>query len=732
MAQESADNHNSGATTGAALPMGLLPQTRLGEFEIISVIGEGGFSIVYLAHDHQLQRTVAIKEYLPGAIAYRNAEGVVKPRFEKYESTFKTGLQSFLKEARILAQFEHHSLIRIHRFWEQNGTAYMVMQYCQGKTMRQVLQNDPSRGRDEQWLKHVMAPVLDALRVLHSRNCYHRDLSPDNIMILDSGVPMLLDFGAARQVIGDMTQALTVILKPGFAPIEQYADDESMRQGPWTDIYGAGAVLYFAATGKAPTASVARLVKDPLKKLASLPELSLSPEFAGAVDHALSLFPADRPQSVDEFASELMAQEGPVSHFQVFPTLSGAAVTASAIAAQQEAALAHTGTGTGFGGGAGTFIGTQSPTPVNELLRPAHEEWSPPAVAPAPEFAQSVDSIGDVFQHAATPPSTPPSPTQVSEASPDADAYIEPPIPAPAQRAPEPSPQPARAAKSVEKPAVAAQKKPAPPKSRSDQTAAKRGWGLYAVIGGALLVVLVALAYFFGEGHPSPQAAPSVSQSAPESTAPQSQTTADAAPTRAYPSTVESDRTAPQAVDNNPPNRPVDTTSTTVGNPSTVAPQPTLPDPPVITPPPRDTGATTQMSDTRTDTAGSQPTRQAPTPTASNPNVPASQPTVPSGRNGPGVVASTDGTPATAPASGASTARADASKPGAYVRLAVRPWGKVFVDGVERGTSPPMVRIWLPEGDHAIVIENGDFPSFSTRMKVVDKKDASLSHKFGQ
>ena len=308
MVQESTNN-NVGAAAGAIAPLGLPLHTRLGEFEIIDVIGEGGFSIVYLARDHQLQRTVAIKEYLPGAIAYRNADGMVQQRFEKYESTFKTGLQSVLKEARVLAQFEHHSLIRIHRFWEQNGTAYMVMQYCQGKTLRQILQTDATRGTDEVWLKQIMAPVLDALRMLHSRHYFHRDLSPDNIMILESGAPMLLDFGAARQVIGDMTQALTVILKPGFAPIEQYADDESMRQGPWTDIYGVGAVLYYAVTGKAPTASVARLVKDPLKKLATLPDIGVSQEFAGAIDHALGLFPADRPQSVDDFLAEATPED---------------------------------------------------------------------------------------------------------------------------------------------------------------------------------------------------------------------------------------------------------------------------------------------------------------------------------------------------------------------------------------------------------------------------------------
>ena len=149
----------------------------------------------------------------------------------------------------------------------------------------------------------MLAPILDALELLHAQRCYHRDISPDNIMILDSGVPMLLDFGAARQAMGDATQALTVIVKPGYAPIEQY--DSVLEQGPWTDVYSLGAVLHYAITGRPVTASVSRLLKDPLPRLADTPGLAISPAFARAIDRALTVHPDERIRSITEFREAL-------------------------------------------------------------------------------------------------------------------------------------------------------------------------------------------------------------------------------------------------------------------------------------------------------------------------------------------------------------------------------------------------------------------------------------------
>ncbi|WP_233888773.1 serine/threonine protein kinase [Paraburkholderia flagellata] len=289
---------NAGANT-------LPPGTRLGEFEIVELIGEGGFGIVYLAYDTSLGRHVALKEYMPSALAARVGSTEVQVKSERHEVTFRAGLKSFINEARILAQFDHHSLVKVYRFWEANGTAYMVMPYYKGVTLKDALKA-MSAPPDERWLRTLLAPLLDALAVLHAANCYHRDIAPDNIILLEgTGRPVLLDFGAARRVIGDMTQALTVILKPGYAPIEQYAEVPSLKQGAWSDQYALGALVYFAIVGKTPPPSVGRMVSDSYQPLAGLVAGRYTDRFVRAIDHALAVMPADRPQTAKQFAEEL-------------------------------------------------------------------------------------------------------------------------------------------------------------------------------------------------------------------------------------------------------------------------------------------------------------------------------------------------------------------------------------------------------------------------------------------
>jgi serine/threonine protein kinase len=279
--------------------------TQIAEFEIVGLIGEGGFGIVYLAYDTQLRRNVALKEYIPAALASRVGTAEVTVKSERHEETFRAGLKSFINEARLLAQFDHHSLVKVYRFWEANGTAYMVMPYYDGVTLRDALRQMP-QPPDEAWLYGLLKPLIEALAVLHAAQCYHRDIAPDNILLLKgSGRPLLLDFGAARRVIGDMTQALTVILKPGFAPVEQYADEPSMKQGPWTDVYALAAVIYFAIQGKTPPPAVGRLMSDSCAPLATAAASRYSERFLRAIDHALSVRPEDRPQSVQAFAAGL-------------------------------------------------------------------------------------------------------------------------------------------------------------------------------------------------------------------------------------------------------------------------------------------------------------------------------------------------------------------------------------------------------------------------------------------
>jgi serine/threonine protein kinase len=279
-----------------ALPIG----THLSEFEIVGLVGEGGFGIVYLADDHSLQRRVAIKEYMPSSLAMRGEDASVIVRSERHADTFEIGRRSFVNEARLLAQFDHPALLKVYRFWEANGTAYMAMPYYAGKTLRDVLRERQGPPPNEAWLQKILGPVMDALELMHAENCYHRDVAPDNIMLLRDERPVLLDFGAARRVISDMTQALTVILKPGYAPIEQYAEMPGVKQGPWTDIYALAAVVYFTITGRTPPPAVGRMLQDGYEPLATLAAGRYSEQFLTGIDHCLQVKGEQRPQSIVE------------------------------------------------------------------------------------------------------------------------------------------------------------------------------------------------------------------------------------------------------------------------------------------------------------------------------------------------------------------------------------------------------------------------------------------------
>lgn len=277
-----------------------LPADALvGDYRILGVIGEGGFGIVYRALDLSLDREVALKEYLPATLAGRQSASHRVHVRSQHRGAFDAGLRSFINEARLLACFSHPTLVHVYRFFEFGGTAYMVMRRYKGRTLRHALDN-PSLQVDQAWLSRLLGPLLDVLELLHAEDCFHRDIAPDNIFLQDDGSPVLLDFGAARRIIGDMTQALTMVLKPGFAPIEQYVDDGAMPQGAWTDIYQIGALIYLAITGKTPTTSVARMVNDPLSRLTPEQVPGFSEAFLLGVHRALAVRSQDRPQSIAE------------------------------------------------------------------------------------------------------------------------------------------------------------------------------------------------------------------------------------------------------------------------------------------------------------------------------------------------------------------------------------------------------------------------------------------------
>ena len=305
-------------STSAVSPLGhvdaLPPGAMLGEFEVQSLLGVGGFGMVYRGYDHTLHRPVAIKEYMPSALVGRDASLALTARSTADDQPFQTGLQSFIDEARLLARFEHPSLVKVYRFWEANNTAYMAMPLYEGVTLKEARRR-MSGPPPEAWLRQVLWSVLEALRVLHGNAMLHRDVSPDNIFLQDVGPPVLLDLGAARRAILDSSHKHTAILKVNYAPIEQYADAPDLREGPWTDLYALAAVVHGCVCNESPLPATFRVVRDRMPPFAQVAQTAqthfgqvYSSEFVGAVAHALAIEPDHRPQSVDALVQEMQLQ----------------------------------------------------------------------------------------------------------------------------------------------------------------------------------------------------------------------------------------------------------------------------------------------------------------------------------------------------------------------------------------------------------------------------------------
>nr|WP_082605424.1 serine/threonine-protein kinase [Curvibacter sp. PAE-UM] len=295
----------------------LPPGTRLAEFEVQGLLGVGGFGLVYRAYDTSLQRAVAIKEYMPAALAARLDGTTVSVRSSADQATYQSGLQSFIAEARLLAQFDHPSLVKVYRFWEANNTAYMVMPLYRGMTLKQA-RSQMAAPPPEAWLRTVLWSVLQGLHVLHRNDALHRDISPDNIFLQDMGPPVLLDLGAARRAISDKSHRLTAILKVNYAPIEQYAEAEDLKQGPWTDLYALAAVVYSCLRNDPPLPATARVVRDSMPSVRSVVAtvkehfgLAYSDEFVRTIQHALAVQPADRPQNLAAFVTEMKLKASP-------------------------------------------------------------------------------------------------------------------------------------------------------------------------------------------------------------------------------------------------------------------------------------------------------------------------------------------------------------------------------------------------------------------------------------
>ena len=285
----------------------LRPGTRLGELEIERVLGAGGFGVTYLARDLSLDVRRAVKEYLPRDCGTRRGDGTIGPRTGSDVENYRWGLKRFLKEARILARFDHRHLVRVQRAFAARGTAYMVMEYVEGRTLKKEV--EASGPMTEARVREVLAALTDGLAAVHAEGLLHRDISPENVMVRPDGTAVLIDFGAARQMLGSGPGSQVPVLKRGYAPIEQYSEQGHL--GPWTDIYALGAVAYWALSGEAPAEATERVRADRLLPVAQVARQPVSARLAAAVDAALAVHEPDRPQSLEEWRSLLEPRKPP-------------------------------------------------------------------------------------------------------------------------------------------------------------------------------------------------------------------------------------------------------------------------------------------------------------------------------------------------------------------------------------------------------------------------------------
>ena len=307
------------------------PGTRLHDRYLVGrVLGQGGFGITYLGFDPRLGTKLAIKEYFPSGMAMRHTETrKVATASSDAREEYRRGMEKFLEEARTLARFEHHpGIVSVKDFFEENGTAYMVMNYFEGTTLLKRLETSGGTLPFPECLA-ILAPAMDALDEVHADGLIHRDISPDNIFLTQNGQVKILDFGAAKSAMALMAQqSHSIVLKKGYAPPEQYQSRGAL--GPWTDVYSMAATLYRMLTGQIPPDSLDRLSEEVLIPPSRM-GVSLPPEAEAALLRALSVPFKQRPQSMREFKEELTGQREVSVFAPTAPPLSegGAATTRS-------------------------------------------------------------------------------------------------------------------------------------------------------------------------------------------------------------------------------------------------------------------------------------------------------------------------------------------------------------------------------------------------------------------
>jgi len=379
-----------------ALPLGSL----LLEYRLEAVLGAGGFGMTYLGRDTHLEKHVAIKEYLPTDLVVRALDGSIMPITGELKGEFEWGLERFIQEARTLAKFSHPHIVRVNRYFQANGTGYMVMDYEKGESLYQMLKRGLQL--DEEKLTSILMPLLDGLQAVHAEGFLHRDIKPSNIFVRESGSPVLIDFGAARHAVSGATRSLTSVLTPGYAPLEQYSRDG--HQGPWSDIYAMAGVIYRVLVRENPPDAVSRMRDDAIPgKLAAARGRVRGP-FLQAVEWALTLDEKKRPQSVVEWKHALEGRAAAPATARVTP--SSAPTVISAPPTTKPPPARHTPEKSGSGW---RWVGIATVVLVAVLAVSAwNKQRAVPTVAPGPAGAPAFEAKSPRAAPAAGQPASEP------------------------------------------------------------------------------------------------------------------------------------------------------------------------------------------------------------------------------------------------------------------------------------------------------------------------------------
>jgi serine/threonine protein kinase len=280
---------------------------QLENYRILRLLASGGFSFVYLAHDEN-EVPVAVKEYLPAALALRTDTGPAPVVPEENLATFRYGLKCFFEEGRALASLQHPNVVRVINFFRANDTVYLVMRYERGRTLQEHIHKKSGPIRED-WMRSTFAQLLNGLREVHSNKLLHLDIKPGNIYVRNDGNPVLIDFGAARQTLTADGMKLPPMYTPGFASPEHHRERDKL--GPWSDVYSIGASMYACLAGAGPPVATQRLEKDKMTSARKGWAGKYSAELLDTIDWCLRLNHLERPQSVFALQKALLGEKEP-------------------------------------------------------------------------------------------------------------------------------------------------------------------------------------------------------------------------------------------------------------------------------------------------------------------------------------------------------------------------------------------------------------------------------------